>query len=61
MTPLWIIPVLVLLLGCGVAVSLAHQAGMAAAELRAEIVRFGELHAALARVGPIGRAGRPRR
>jgi cytochrome c-type biogenesis protein CcmH/NrfF len=47
---LWVVPVMVLLVGAAAMVSVVRQTTDTARELVDEVVRFGELHVALARV-----------
>ena len=50
MSPVWAVPVVMLLLGATAMVALLRATSESARELAAEVARFGELHAALARV-----------
>lgn len=50
MSPVWAVPVLVVAIGGIVLAALARAAHESARELAAEVARFTELHAALARV-----------
>lgn len=50
MTLVWVVPMMVLLFGGVALAALCRSAAGSARELGEEIVRFGELHVALARV-----------
>lgn len=50
MSPVWAVPVFVLLLGGAALVALLRGTSESARELGAEMARFGELHVALARL-----------
>jgi hypothetical protein len=48
--PLWAVPVVVLTIGGAGVIALLRTTSESARELGAEIARFGEMHAALARL-----------
>ena len=50
MSPVWVVPVIVVLVGSAALLALLKATSESARELASEIARFGELHAALARV-----------
>lgn len=50
MSAVWAVPVVLLLVGGAAVVALLRGTAESARELTSEIARFGELHAALARV-----------
>ena len=50
MSPVWAVPVLVLLVGGAALAALLRGTTESARELAAEVARFGELHVALSRV-----------
>lgn len=57
MNPVWLVPVLMVLLGGAALVALLRTTGEAARALRSELVRFGELHVALGRLRAEVQAG----
>jgi len=50
MSPVWAVPVVMLPVGGAAMIALLRTTSESARELAAEVARFGELHAALARV-----------
>lgn len=50
MNPVWLVPILVMVFGGAAMVALLRSTTESARELAAEVARFGELHASLARV-----------
>lgn len=50
MNPVWLVPILVLIVGGAAMVALLRSTAEAARELAGEVARFGELHVSLARV-----------
>lgn len=50
MSPVWAVPFLALLFGGAAVIALLRGTAESARELRAEVVRFGELHGALVRL-----------
>ena len=50
MNPVWLVPILVMVVGGAAMVALLRSTTESARELAAEVARFGELHASLARV-----------
>lgn len=50
MSPIWAVPVVVVAIGGAGIVALLRATSESARELAAEIARFGEMHAALARL-----------
>jgi hypothetical protein len=50
MSPIWAVPLVVLTIGGAAVIALLRGTSESARELVAEIARFGEMHAALARL-----------
>jgi hypothetical protein len=50
MSPVWAVPFLALIFGGAAVIALLRGTAESARDLRAEVVRFGELHVALARL-----------